>query len=182
MAVGLFVIANSASAAFITGSIGFSSAVGASWSATGGTGVADATGVIFNANPAGDDGVVTLGDGDYSGTLGSFVDYNDFTFAAASGVTQWSFTDSGGIVYTLVMNNANVAVQNNNLISLQGSGILTATGFEDTLGQWSLSLNRNVNAFTFSSSAAAVPEPGVALLLGIGLLGMGLTRKMRKLC
>lgn len=186
--IGLLSLAGAASAVPIVGDIAFGTAPGAYWTpadsalVTGTATTANADGVVFTDGSAPgttDDGIVSSAFGDYSGTVGDLVDFNDFVFDPLVGGTQlWTFTDSG-ITYSFAMTTSTLVAQTNNTISLEGSGYATITGKEQTGGTWSLTLNNNGSAFSFSSSAS-VPEPGIALLLGAGLIGLGVSRKLRK--
>ena len=58
-------------------------------------------------------------------------------------------------------------------------GFLPSVDLTSTAGTWDLTLNQTGAAFSFSSGVS-VPEPSVALLLGVGLIGFGVSRKLRK--
>ena len=179
----LLVSANGVSAALINGDIAFGTAVGASWTPAdnalntgGGITTANADGVIFNDGidlSATDEALVTGAFGDYVGTLGSFVDFNDFVFDPLAPNTQlWTFS-SGGNAYSFSMSTIAIVSQTSNSISLEGTGIASITGFDDTSGDFTITLNQNRQAFSFSSSATAVvPVPPAVLLFGSGLLGV----------
>lgn len=172
-----------ASAVSINGDIAFGTAVGASWTPTNNllnTGVSittlNADGVKFNDgindSPI-DEAVVTNAFGDYTGTLGVFVDFNDFVFDPLTPNTQlWTFT-SGLNTYSFRMSTITIVSQTSNSISLEGTGIASITSFDDTDGEFSLTLNQNGQAFSFSSSASVVvPVPAAVWLFGSGLLGL----------
>ena len=180
---------NNVSAAFINGDIAFGTAIGAFWTPadnllnTGTATTANADGIVFNdgidASPI-DEGVVTSAFGDYAGTLGTFVDFNDFVFdPLATGTQLWTFTSGG--THSFSMSTINIISQTANSISLEGAGIASIDGFDDTGGDFSLTLNQNGQAFSFSSSAAVVvPVPAAVWLFGSGLLGLVVTARRKK--
>lgn len=182
----LCVLSSAASAVTINGSIAFGTAPGASWTPTPEptATTANATGVNFNEATSGVysgfSGLVSTADGDYLSTIGEGVIFNDFTFnPLTSGTNLWSFT-SGGNSYSFNMTSVTIVNQDASSIGLKGFGLANATGFDETFGTWVLTLNNSGGSFSFSSSAAVVPEPALALLLGTGLIGFGVARKMRK--
>lgn len=183
VAAALCTLSSVASAVPIVGSIAFSAAPGASWTPTGGTGIANATGVSFTAGVSGFEAQVTnvgAAPNGYAGTLGADVAFSDFTFAPLTPpTTLWSFT-SGVNTYTFEMTTVVIELQNSGALTLTGNGLANITGFDETDGTWRLSLDNIGSVFSFSSTAAAAPEPGLALLLGTGLIGFGVARKMRK--
>ena len=67
-------------------------------------------------------------------------------------------------------------------LDITGTAVLRMTGYEDTVGQWSLnSTVSNGNEFTFTASnqqsISSVPEPSAAALLGLGLVGLAIGRR-----
>ena len=91
----------------------------------------------------------------------------------------WSFT-AGTSNYSFTMSTISIVSQTSNTISLEGAGIASITGLDDTGGEFSLTLNQNGKAFSFSSSAAMVPVPPAVWLFGTGLLGLAVAYRYRR--
>ena len=172
LAIGMFVIANTASAAFITGSIGFAG----DYLHNGTTDLSDATAIDIVGNDAIVVGAVTGSFAAAGITQGNIAVYNDFTIGGVPIAGLWSIAG-----FSLDLTTMNVTQQTAATLGLQGVGVIKSTDplLDDTNGFWSFTANQAGANFTFSSSTA-VPEPSVVLLLGAGLLGMGFTRRMRK--
>lgn len=167
LAISLLALSGAASAVPITGSIKF-----------GGDLTFD-----FAANTVdiiGDDAlVVGTPTDDFSGIAeGTVAVYNDFTYDPFSTVDPlWSV---GGFSFTLtdliyVEEKTILGVQ---FLTLAGGGTFSGNGFDDTSGGWTFSADGTSAQFAFSTTN--VPEPGIAMLLGVGLIGFGISRKLRK--
>ena len=166
----LLIATGSASALPITGSLGFTG----SYTIAGGTSLANATGINITGNSATITGLV---DGSFATagiTAGQTATYNNFTLGAPTS-NLWSI---GGFNFDLTK--MVIDFQSSNLLALSGIGIITSTNsnLDPTPGGWTFTANSFGSNFTFSSSAG-VPEPTTAMLLGIGLLGVGALRKLR---
>ncbi|NNF15407.1 MAG: PEP-CTERM sorting domain-containing protein [Gammaproteobacteria bacterium] len=162
-----------ASAVPIDGAIGF----GGLFNPTGGAGVdlSDATGLTFGFS------FVSAASGDLAAAVGENVFFSDFDFDPASTpVTPlWDIPTLG---YSFDLLDVNVTGQTAAALNLEGTGIMMAAGFDDTPGEWVFSGDSVGGVFfTFSSISTTTPvaEPGTALLLGLGLLGMGIVRRRR---
>jgi hypothetical protein len=162
--------AGTARAATITGGVSF----GGSFLPTGGTGLADATGVDILSDVAVVSCAISFScTGSYAGVTGLVgATYSDFTFSPLGGSTTplWTFT-FGGLTYSFDLTSVSVVEQTASVLGLVGTGILHITGFDDTTGAFSFSGDTSGAVFAFSSTATAVPEPASALLLGMALLG-----------
>lgn len=135
-------------------------------------GLSDAIGIDF----IGDDFLVDA-------TTGSFADagiaqhdtgtYNDFMFNPLTGDTElWNISG-----FTFTLSDIEILFQNSYALVLRGQGIITANGFLDTNGTWTLTANGAGSQFNFSSSTQ-VDEPAMLGLLGLGgLMAFGLRRR-----
>ncbi|MDH3588113.1 MAG: hypothetical protein OEQ74_01790 [Gammaproteobacteria bacterium] len=164
-----------ASAVPITGGIGFSGL----FNPTGGTGLGDATGISFS------NAFVATTSGIYAGIPAPFAtvaNFTDFQFSplAPDPVDPLWTVSFGGVDYSFSLEDVSVDFQDNNELNLSGSGILSATGFDDTAGTWEFSGNTaGTILFSFSSiSAAAASEPGILFLLAMGLPMLGVARRI----
>ncbi len=168
VAAALLAASMSASAGFISGAITMSG----DFAPTGGTGLADATGIDF----LGDDFQVdaateTFSDaGINSGDIGT---YFDFSFdPLMAGTTVWSI---GG--FSFALDTISVAFQNSHFIVLEGRGYMSGTGYEDTTGYWNLTGNGAGGLFNYSSGINPVSEPATLALIGLGFLGLAVARR-----
>lgn len=115
--------------------------------------------------------------GDYAGTVGDVVTHNAFSFTPFSGpITLWTFTD-GGTTYSFTLNDLDVDYRATKSLVLSGTGFASITGFDSTPGDWTFTANTGGGTFSFSSTNS-VPDGGAtAMLLGVGLLGIGAMRR-----
>lgn len=171
-AMALSFAAAPAYAGFIEGAITMSG----DFAPTGGTGLGDAIGIDF----LGDDFTVDATTGDFAaagimtGDTGFYQDF-DFNPLMAGGLDPlWSI---GGFAFAL--EDIEIVFQNAFFLVLQGTGTLSAAGFDDTFGMWNMTANQAGTLFNFSSGTTAVDEPTVLALMGFGLLGFGLRRRRK---
>jgi len=130
---------------------------------------------------------VSLGLGVYSGvthgTLATFTNF-DFTGDGSSAVLSappikplWSFSFGGNNfsfdLETLLNGHVEAGA-----MSLSGTGIAHADGFDDTPAVWAVSGTGSNFAFRMTSATTAVPESGATMtLLAIGLGGIVMLRR-----
>ncbi len=143
-----------------------------------------ADGLTFAGSGAGNQFLVTFATGDFAtdglgfGDIGSIVDFMFDPLNPSPVDPLW--TISGNAVnWAFSLETVNIVAQTANFIDLRGTGTLSGTGFDDTMGMWTLSTDSANNDLTFSwSSTTVAPEPGILLLLGVGLIGVFGARRL----
>ena len=183
---------SSASAAQITGSIGFSG-MGSTWAFDGAcTMVADCNGfTLFPVAPAVNVSVDTRS-GDFFvpvavGSLGSMK-----AVSVAGGfpiIDQWTLASglfSFDLSTAFVASVTNVTMMNGlpaRALTMFGSRTLRSSiaGLDPTVGIWSWSGSSTGTSFTFAptTTAVAVPEPASIAIVGAGLLALAAIRRRR---
>jgi PEP-CTERM motif len=105
------------------------------------------------------------------GDVGTIVDLSISPFVPVAGFWQigpFSFDLQSLVSVDRSMQNA---------LTVSGSGLISAAGFDPTPGSWLLTANQAQTTFSYSaSSATEVPEPGPLALLGLGIFGLGMSR------
>lgn len=113
--------------------------------------------------------------GDLAGFVFQSVMYNNFSYDPLTVENPiWSLT-TGLASFDLL--SINSIVESSAGLILTGSGVLHASGFDSTPGDWSFSANSTRTYFTFSNqtTANAVPDGGsTVLLLGVAIIGLGI--------
>jgi hypothetical protein len=107
--------------------------------------------------------------------------FSPFMFSPATQSVSplWSFSDLGSTYSFTTTSMVAMFNASLNIWNYGGSGILHATGYDDTVGSWNLSAGQIGQSFYFGSAAAAtgnsVPDGGMTVLmlgLGLGLIGL----------
>jgi hypothetical protein len=167
----LLCAASTASATLISGEINF----------TGGAVVtADSAGtavdnIVFSTTKVTDDAFLQTGD--FSGLEGTSATFSTFNVANALPTTLWTVGDFTFSITDVLVNTISGAGSFKSTL-LQGTGIITAAGFEDTSAEWIITANGSSTRVSFSSTA--IPAPAGAALLGLSLLGFGFARRNKK--
>jgi len=115
----------------------------------------------------------------FGAAAGESVTYNTFTFDPVGTSLPmsplWTF-DAGGVTYSFALTSLAIDSRSATGIHLIGSGLAHIDGFEDTPGNWDLSIG-SVGRFHFSAGNS-VPDGGAtAVLLGAGIIGLGILRR-----
>jgi PEP-CTERM motif len=199
LALGVLGLGASAHAVPITGEIEFAGSLDTSpLDATllGATGLHFVTARVNNAGPGTPSGSY-LGVPDLTAVTMTDFQFNPFV---SPGVL-WDFT-TGGIHYWFTLADAVVSqfqfdidpgpgVNMIAFLSLAGNGMAHIDGFDPTPGVFSLSTqggSSDRSTFFFSAQTnvpaaavteAAVPEPGMLVLVGAGMAGLALRRRLR---
>ena len=179
----LSVLSGTAYATPIVGEIGYSGAVlnllgGGPTVGTASTGytLGTATGLDFAGA-----GFVSIGTGDFSGLTGSLIALSDFMFAPLNPNPALVWT-GGGFSFSLDAINTVTQSDSPGALYLAGSGVFSGgPGLDDTDGNWTLTAqNAPGGTIVTFSATSAVPEPGMIALIGLSLLGLGLTGRAKR--
>ncbi|MFK8029193.1 MAG: PEP-CTERM sorting domain-containing protein [Gammaproteobacteria bacterium] len=162
----LMTFAFGSSAALITGDVTFSG----NWDSVAGT--ATTTELTF---PGGDvDADDSTGDfsGIAEGDLGT-ISTLDF---GVGGPLAGTFVSLGGFDFSLT--DVSVVFQSATIIILEGSGVASGNGFDDTIVDFFFTANQNggLKAFSAGFTAQPVPVPGALILFGSALAGLAVRR------
>jgi hypothetical protein len=133
---------------------------------------------LFCPPHAGKEGAVQDATGDYTSTIGQFVDFTDFQFSSPSGLTPlWAFS-YGATDYSFVLSSVVVTYQTASSIIVDGVGTLFATGF-DPAPNALFTFTGNSLGRTFSASASNVPEPTSLAFLCTGAITLAVMLRRR---
>lgn len=169
LAASLFILSSVASAVPITGTIIFS---GSLTTDTGDVLTAD----IFTFNNSIG---VDSASGSFLPLSGGSVTYSVLDVTALPVAPLWSETVAT-VLYEFDLNNITLDGTLGLTRIIEGTGTFTIGVAHTGFGSWSFSTQNPGDAGTFTFSASNVPEPAILGLLGLGLIGMGATRKFRK--
>ncbi|HBG07857.1 MAG TPA: hypothetical protein DDY22_20450 [Geobacter sp.] len=125
-----------------------------------------------------------IGSGTYAAIPGGTpVTFTDFSFnpsLASIGINPlWvlSYLDK---TYSFDLLSIATDLQSDSFLVLKGTGILNATGFDATPGNWFFSTQGQGTSFSAESNALTpVPEPSTLMLLGAAFFGLAIYGKRR---
>ncbi len=165
----------------ISGEIGFGGSfipVDNAWTPTG---AASATGVDFIPDMM----IVSTATGDFTGTplFGAITDFqfdpllgiNDGSDGVTSVVSIPDFWTAGDFSFELTSIARGSTSDPDRFLALEGTGIITAEGFDPTSASWVFTGNTaGGGSFGWSAGSTSIPvatpEPGILALLGVGLV------------
>ncbi len=151
-----------------------------------GPGPGDADGLDFGNNGAAD-GIfaVTFATGDFGADgliFGDTGTISDFQYDPLSPVPVdplWTIAGDTTL-FSFALHTLSIDLETPGFLNLSGTGIISAAGFDDTMGNWTFSSDGTPGNTQFAwSSTTVASEPTVLLLLGIGLLGLAALRVKR---
>ncbi len=161
----------------ITGSIDFDGGF-ASYAADGTTEVDNTLAEVFVfTNPTN----VTAATGSFLPLDGGTVNYTTLDVNGLPAAPLWSMT-VGADTFSFDLNTITLDTVVHGFRLIKGYGTMHVNSATANYS-WEFSTQGNgtgTNPTIFSFSASQIPEPAIALLLGTGLLGFGVARKMRK--
>lgn len=119
--------------------------------------------------------------GDFAGLGGQTGTIKDIQFGSLAGPVD-DFWSVGGFSFDLESISRQPFGDPSQYIALQGSGVISAAGYQKTRGLWSFTGNGPSGTFSWSAGTGAtgVPEPMVLALVGIGLAGFGVRGMVRR--
>ena len=187
--IGLMVLSGSAAATMITGQIN----IGGSSTATDKDILFSGASVtMFGAAPTGD----FTGLGGLSTTPGNALTMYSFNYRNVPPPTKIWDIDSNGLLYSFTLNTVQIFSGDNDpscisgpygCLVLNGTGVFDITnsdgssaGYTPTRARWLYSQSGITFSSESQSSGQPIPEPGTLALLGLGLVGIGFIRRIRK--
>lgn len=121
------------------------------------------------------------------GALGSFVSVGNTVTMAPS----WTFTSGqsamwkvGGFTFDLTSSNILDNPRTDTVLNVAGIGTLSGNGYDPTPGSWTFQANTHTGnaTFGFTAGTTALPDGGTtAMLLGLGLTGLAMLARWRKI-
>jgi hypothetical protein len=124
--------------------------------------------------------VVNSADGDFSGLAGQYGDIKDIQFDPFLAPVA-DFWTIGTFSFELTSITRGITNDPENVLVLNGIGTISSSvaTLDDTVATWSFSGDTTgTGVFSWSATSASVPEPSLLFLLSIGLIGIGIRKKL----
>jgi hypothetical protein len=145
------------------------------------------TSLAAGAGNQGGVGIVNpISTGDFAAWAGSLVSYSSFNWSPSSAPVVPLWSGVGPFAGSFDLTSLTIDLHTSTQLNLSGYGVLHLAGFDDTAGLWTYQITDSDGfaakfGFQSSNSASGVPDGGTtALLVGLGLVGMGVAAFRRK--